>query len=264
MEFQSWAEYAIFAEFVKCKARYVLDERSKRFLEVVLKTSGKRNRTLPQRSKLWRAQIGHGWRTEQVPSWAQADFGGATGYMMPHPFGCKRMLPQLDRATEGRANPTGIPCVYFAMEKETAMSEVRPWIGSHISLAQFEGSRELHLVDCTADDPGFAINYHTGCEEPTAEKRESSVWAQINFAFSEPVTRSDDFADYAPTQLLAETFREHGYDGIIYESRLGEGGKNVAIFRIDCATLVSRRLYQVEEMKFKFSPISAEVDSQEG
>ena len=135
MEFQSWAEYAIFAEFVKCKARYVLDERSKRFLEVVLKTSGKRNRTLPQRSKLWRAQIGHGWRTEQVPSWAQADFGGATGYMMPHPFGCKRMLPQLDRATEGRANPTGIPCVYFAMEKETAMSEVRPWIGSHISLA---------------------------------------------------------------------------------------------------------------------------------
>ena len=194
----------------------------------------------------------------------QVDLGGVTEYQTPHPFGFQRMLPLLDRATEGRVNPKGIPCIYFSLGKETAMSEVRPWIGSYISVAQFETVRELQLVDCSADDPWSAINYHTGCEEPTAEKRESSVWGHMNLAFSEPVTRSDDLADYAPTQVLAEAFRDCGYDGITYESRLGEGGKNVALFKLDCARLVSRRLYRVDEMKFEFTPISAEVDSQEG
>ena len=68
-EFQSWQEYDIFAHFVKYKARHVFDERSKRFLEVVAKTSGKRKRTLPQHSQLWRAQIGHDWRPNKfLPS----------------------------------------------------------------------------------------------------------------------------------------------------------------------------------------------------
>jgi hypothetical protein len=259
-EFQSWEEYNLFAHFIKFKARHVLDERSKRFLQVVVETSGKRRRTLPQQTELWRAQIGHDWRTEQVPSFMQADVGGATEYRTPHPFGGQRMLPLLDRATEGRVNPKGIPCVYFSMGKETAMSEVRPWIGSYVSVAQFETLRALRLVDFSGDDPWFGINYHTGCQEPTAEKRESSVWGHMNLAFSEPITRSDDIADYAPTQVLAEVFRDSGYDGIIYESRLGEGGKNVALFRLDFAGLVSRRLYRVDEMKFEFTPVSAEID----
>ena len=50
------------------------------------------------------------------------------------------MKPLGGRATDGRANPRGIPCLYLATTKETAMSEVRPWIGSYVSAGQFEPS----------------------------------------------------------------------------------------------------------------------------
>jgi hypothetical protein len=264
-EFQSWEEYDIFAHFIKYKARHVLDERSKRFLQVVLETSKERIKVLPPQSQLWRAQLGHDWRTKQVPTFMQKDMGGVTEYQVPHPFGVQRMMPLLDRAAEGRVNPKGIPCIYFSMDKGTAMSEVRPWIGSYLSVAQFTTVKALQLVDFSGDDPSFTLNYYTGCEEPTAEKRERSVWGDMNFAFSEPVTRSDDVADYAPTQVLAEAFRDGGYDGIIYESRLGEGGKNVAVFSVvDCAECVSRSLYRVDEIRFEFTSVPNEGDSTSG
>jgi RES domain-containing protein len=33
---------------------------------------------------------------------------------------------------EGRANPRGIPVLYLATHRETALAEVRPWIGAVI------------------------------------------------------------------------------------------------------------------------------------
>ncbi len=57
------------------------------------------------------------------------------------------MRPLKDSATEGRANPKGIPCLYVASERETAMSEIRPWIGSTVSVAKFSNKNELRLID---------------------------------------------------------------------------------------------------------------------
>ena len=62
------------------------------------------------------------------------------------------------------------------------------------------------------------------------QKNVNAVWSAINEAFSRPVTRSDDVAEYAPTQLLAEAFRTRlGRDGRLYGSNLGKG-KNIALF----------------------------------
>ena len=245
-EFQSWNEYGIFADFVKRKSRYVLDERSKEFLRVVQETSEKRQTNLPDGSLLWRAQLGHDWCTKAVPGFMQEDLGGLTEYPAPHPYVEQRMRPLVDRALEGRVNAKGIPCMYLAFDDKTAMSEVRPWIGSFVSLAQFTTSKNLNLVDSTIDW-GYCTNYYTGCDEPDPAKREESVWSQINYAFSEPVTRSDGVAD---------VIRNAGYDGVIYESRLGEDGKNVAVFGLDCATFVSCALHRVDEVRFEFTPIT--------
>lgn len=40
------------------------------------------------------------------------------------------MKPLSNSASEGRANPKGIPYLYVATDKETAMSEVRPSLGA--------------------------------------------------------------------------------------------------------------------------------------
>lgn len=55
------------------------------------------------------------------------------------------MKPLRDKASEGRANPKGIPYLYLATTKEAPMSEVRPWIGSDISVGQFKLISQLQF-----------------------------------------------------------------------------------------------------------------------
>jgi hypothetical protein len=52
--------------------------------------------------------------------------------------------------------------------------------------------------------------------------------------------------------VLAEVFRNHGFDGLIYGSTLGPG-KNVAIFDLRDAELVNCTLHHVNGVKFEFS-----------
>ena len=92
-----------------------------------------------------------------------------------------------------------------------------------------------------------------GEPEPESDRREECVWGDINRAFSQPVTRTDDVAEYAPTQVLAEAFRSAGYDGIVYGSKRGIG-KTVAIFDLTAAKLANHDLFRVEAVNLTFEP----------
>jgi len=50
-----------------------------------------------------------------------------------------------------------------------------------------------------------------GGRELTADGKEKAVWIDIDNAVSHAATASDDRADYAPTQILAELFRSASY-----------------------------------------------------
>ena len=243
-EFESSDDYWKFDQFIKNKSRFVLDNQQRRFVDVVLATSRNRSIQLPNGRLLWRAHLGHTtWRT--VPT-EQGE-----SYEIPEPALTKFMTPWKDRAFEGRVNPKGIPCLYLAKEKDTAMTEVRPWIGSYVTVAQFKVVRDLKLVDCRGDLDPPKIYFCRKTEED-AEERERNVWFHINQAFSTPVTRTDDVADYAPTQVLAEAFKSNGFDGIAYGSKFGKG-LNIALFDLSAAEIVRTQLYQVEEVNLKFS-----------
>ncbi len=191
-------------------------------------------------SIFWRAQLGHNWRTEEQ---------GNDESEVPCAHLPDRMKPLRDRASEGRANPKGIPCLYLATTKEAAMSEVRPWIGSEISVGQFKLLQTLDVIDCSRDYDRM----HFYFDEPDPEEIERSVWGQIAKAFAEPMTRSDNLADYVATQTIAELFKDAGYDGIAYKSNFGEVGYNVALFDIDAADLINCGLYRVDSIDMKFS-----------
>jgi RES domain-containing protein len=158
------------------------------------------------------------------------------------------MKPLRDRAREGRANPKGIPYLYLATREETAVAEVRPWIGSYVSIAQFVLKRNVRVVNCMTDDQRSAMYLR----EPGAEERERAVWREIEHAFSQPATDCDDAADYAPTQVLAEFFRENGLDGVAYGSSLGPG-HNIALFDTEAAALANCGLVQIRGVKLDFS-----------
>jgi len=189
---------------------------------------------------LWRAQLGRDWRSICED--------GQHIHDEPVPHRPERMKPYADRATEGRANPKGIPCLYVATERDTALAEVRPWIGSEISVGQFITRRDLKVINCAIDSSVDSIYFF---EEPSEDEREQAVWGEINRAFSKPVALSDDTADYVPTQILAELFKMNGLDGIIYRSSLGSG-HNIALFHLNAAELVNCNLFCLRAIKFEF------------
>lgn len=247
-QFDSWQSFWTFEQTVKRKNRYFRDAEVENFLQTVLSTTHKRKKGIGKDSYLWRAQLGHDWKKH----YQNKEYFGE----IPAPYLPSRMKPLANEAAEGRANPKGIPCLYLATNKETAMAEVRPWMGSLVSVGQFRTMSDIVLIDCSLHHDKNTFYY---VEEPPAEERELSVWADINRAFSKPTTNNDRIADYVPTQILSEFFKNNGFDGIIYKSLLGEG-MNITLFDLDKAELVNCYLYKAEQISFLFKD-AAPADS---
>lgn len=239
MEFRSYRSYREFAYAVSRQWRYALPPEHTEFLRTVLATSTDKVEVIPAKSVLFRAQVGHDWRPE--------DFGGGVIEQIECPFSPERMKPPQDRAHEGRANPKGIPCLYLATHEKTAIAESRPWIGALVSCAQLRTVRDLRIMNCTTDDRKRKLYLH----EPAAPERARCVWLDIDNAFAEPISRTDDVADYAPTQILAELFRQNGLDGLGYRSALGPG-HNLALFDLDSADVINCHLVSIDRVELMY------------
>ena len=239
--FESCWSYWKFKDEVARRRRYIRTPVADEFLRAVAATCDQRAKTLRAGCIFWRAQLGHDVRplADGEPE---------------APHRSARMKPEAGRAFEGRVNPKGIPCLYLATERDTAMSEVRPWIGSYVSVAQFRIVRELRVVDCSVNDSRSSIERFDKrvFGELSADGWTSEVWSDIGRAFTEPTTRSDDTADYAATQVLAELFRDRGYDGVVYKSAFGEEGFNIALFNIEDAELLCCSLYEAKAACYCF------------
>ncbi|MCF7491348.1 MULTISPECIES: RES family NAD+ phosphorylase [unclassified Vibrio] len=229
-----------FSHSVKSKSRYVLDADSQEFLEGIKNTCVSRIEVIAPNSLLWRAQMGH----SAIPL-MQDDIEVDEIYV---PYSESRMRPLTDSATEGRANSKGIPCLYVASNKETAMSEIRPWLGSVVSVAKFSNNCELQVIDFSKHHNGSLPFF---LAEPEDAKKIEAVWTHIDRAFSEPVTNSDQKSDYAPTQIIAELIKSLGYDGIAFKSSLNTG-LNLALFDLNCVDFINCNLFKVNNIQFSF------------
>lgn len=235
-KFSSGYDFWNFRREVTRNRRYIRSLESENFLSIVAATCLSRIREIPAPKIFWRAQNGHGLQYEENID-AQVEC----------PFDPERMKPLSDRSPEGRINPKGIPFLYLSNNLETAISECRPWVGGLVSAGQFRTIKDLKIVDCTVHTKE---KYFVFEEVPEAELEEA-IWSQIDNAFSQPTTRSDDTAEYVVTQVLAELFREKGYDGVAYRSANGSGF-NLAFFDLGSAKLINCGLYKVKKVKVDF------------
>jgi hypothetical protein len=249
-EFASYLSYQRFSESVRTRWRYASDPEQSEFLKVLLATSVSRQEVIPHGCFLWRAQIGQDW----YPCASGEDPEEAQPALLPS----DRMKPLRDRARENRANPKGIPYLYLSTNQDTAMAEVRPWVGSCVSVAQFVLERDVRVVNCVATDKRLLLY----SQEPEPQERERAVWRDVDRGCSQPVVSGDDTADYVPTQIVAEFFRANGLDGVAYGSSLGLG-HNVALFDLETASVVGCGLFQILAVKFEWTeaanPYSAQV-----
>ena len=251
--FASVHSYTEFAEKVREDRRNVRDDDVQRFLDSVLHTRYSRDTAIRKDLILWRAQLG-------IKYLSSLDEGGnEIGIqILGHP--AKRMKPLPDGAIQGRVNPPGVPVLYLASSAETAVSEVRPWTGSEVSVAQFRIRRDLKAIDLSQ---GYAesrlkeltLSNLLGQSEPSPEVIEKATWTRIDKAFSIPVTSSESITAYVPTQILAELFAENGYEALIYRSHFVEDGYNVAVFDLDSAEIVNCSPYEVKKVKLKFDQV---------
>ncbi len=239
--FKSIHSYRKFSDSVINSNRYVWDSDVDEFLAILLEKGRNKIKTISADHTLWRAQLGHDWVSMEVTN--------NLNQQLPCPFSKQRMKPQKDRAKEGRANPKGIPYLYTAEEKDTAMAEVRPSLGSLISLAELKTVQILKIVDFTGDHSLRMISYLL---EDDQNKIDNYVWSEIGESFSRPINPSDDWAGYVPTQIIAEFFKNNGFSGIAYNSAFGKG-HNILLFDVNCAKVNDCRLYEVENMSFKFN-----------
>lgn len=252
MSFKSWNSYWEFSHSVHTKLRYILDDESKDFLNSIIDTCEGRTQTLKKGSFVMRAQNGHNLRPYYQEDPDTGEKIHVDDFECPYSF--KRMKPLENSASEGRANSKGIPCLYVATDKETAMSEIRPWLGSVMSVGTFKLTRDLRIILFATESEESIHNYSYYFSEPSEEEIIKSVWFYIDNAFSKPTKTSDLKSDYAPTQIISEFIKSKGYDGIAYRSSLG-GGHNIALFDLESADIILCSLFQASKINFEFESV---------
>jgi hypothetical protein len=227
--------YSTYAESVQLEMRFVRSHGAKNFLDAILKSCAGRVSTIEKGTVFWRARLG-------------SDYEGEAPAKKAIPYPSSGMKPIVNWQSEGRANPRGIAYLYMATTRETALAEVRPWIGAYISVSQLHTQRDLKVVDCSklhAENDFRELIYDK------TKKVEDGMWAAIDRAFATPVSKDDETKGYIPTQIIAELFKSADYDGVLYKSLLSEG-YNLVLFKCSDAEVLDVNLVTTTSIDFRF------------
>jgi len=245
MPFGSVFDYEYFAIGIIRRSRFGLNAHSQAYIEAVKETVASHLAEMPRGTTLYRAQ----------PD-VNREYSGMKESITPLPAG--RMKPLPNSAREGRANPKGIPYLYLADKAKTAMSEVRPWRGAYISIGEFKTTADLKIVDCSKSE-GVTFKGAGSVTVSLTDPKlsEAMNWNRISRAFAEPITDSDQKAQYAPTQMLAEVFKSLDFDGVKYLSLLDDDdcGFSYALFDLGHAELAECKVCQVKSITHEFSDL---------
>lgn len=124
-------------------------------------------------------------------------------------------------ATSGRMNAQGIPVFYGAMTSETAISEVRPAVGSYVVVATFHPLRTLRVLDISALDNLTPSSDSLFNPDTTDKLAIAAFLKRLSHKLTMPISGSRTDNEYLITQATAEYLSlsdEHSLDGIKFRS----------------------------------------------
>jgi hypothetical protein len=163
-------------------------------------------------------------------------------------------VPPRIKATAGRANPAGIPYLYVAEKEVTAVSEIRPFLGAKVTIAQVKPKQTLRVIDLTRITPIDSPFEHS---DLSLQVEKNALLGILNRELSKPVSPTLAEIEYIPTQYLAEVILNANYDGIRYKSAMNEGGFNVVFFDHQKLNIVSATtLVEVLSTKVQYSAVT--------
>lgn len=172
----------------------------------------------------------------------------------------------------GRMNAPGQPAFYGATDEATALSEVRPPVGSNVVCAAFEIIRPLVLLDIKLlenIEPPYGQSIFDPDTLIRSERR--SFLKVLSVKMTAPVMPENQDRDYLITQVIADYLAMHpslNIDGILFPSvqtnakSNGSSVRNVVLFHKSAMTLnsdlinrnASVQMMEYEENYAYFSP----------
>jgi len=163
--------------------------------------------------------------------------------------------PEGIKASAGRANPQGIPYLYLSEKIETTLYEIRAAYLDEVSVGEFKikDGYEIILVDFTESTSAF-LNVDDIIEYTKSMLLKKFISADLSI----PIRRYDSEIEYIPTQFICEFIRHYSGippdfkihpDGILFNSSLHNGGKNIVLFeqtKVECISVAMHRVTKVE------------------
>ena len=141
----------------------------------------------------------------------------------------KMGAPPKELATQGRANPVGIPYLYLASNQVTAVSEIRPHTGESVSVADFTIQKSLEIIDLRNPRSTISPFILNDEKEIACLRGDIEFLVHLGNELTRPILPHVAAIDYLPSQYLCEFIKKCGYHGVLYNSSVGEG-VNLAIF----------------------------------
>lgn len=183
---------------------------------------------LPANTTLYRARVHHAERKE--------------------PYATNEMgYPEKEKASEGRANPQGIPYLYLSKSIKTTLFETRVSYLDELSIGEFkiENEKTVVLVDFTE-----RLNAYKNIDNIKNHTKGVLLKNRISKSLSKPIRRYDSRLEYIPTQFICEYIRYiTNADGILFNSSLDlEGGVNVVLFEQDKVKCDSVEMYRIKDI----------------
>jgi len=137
--------------------------------------------------------------------------------------------PPSHLAPSGRMNPRGISFFYGALEQDTAISEVRPYIGSYVVVGKFNLLRDIELIDLTSFEHLSVMGSIFDPKIYLLTQR-ALFLKEFSKIVSMPVHPHEIESEYLPTQIVAE-YLSKKFDGMIFSSsQSSKSNKNVVLF----------------------------------
>jgi RES domain-containing protein/sulfur carrier protein ThiS len=131
-------------------------------------------------------------------------------------------------AVAGRMNARGISTFYGATDREVALSEVRPFVGSRVVTAKFDLLRPISLLDLEALSEVSASGSLFD-DNHRYQMAKANFLQSLSQKMTAPVLPDAEIFEYLPTQVIAEYLASQvkpELDGILYPSAQTRKGKN--------------------------------------
>ena len=187
--------------------KYTIDDKDQRFYKVIRKGT-----------KVYRARVVKNFDYENY-----YDFDAGSQYVRGYNEINSREAP-IGKSPSGRNNIEGVSYLYVSKDEKTACAELKSSPMDLISLATFELTQNMKIVD-------FAFDKRFKEKEIEDDQLALGLlFTRIMKSYITPVRNKEEDKTYKITQIISDHIRKMGVDGISYGSFYDRQGENYTFF----------------------------------